>query len=35
MTEDNGDIKAAVEAAADECQEITDGLWDEWDALSQ
>ncbi|MCJ7552004.1 MAG: extracellular solute-binding protein [Anaerolineae bacterium] len=35
MTEDNGDIKGAVEAAAAECQEVTDGLWEQWDSLSQ
>jgi len=35
MTEEDGDVKAALEAAAIECQEITDDLWTEWDALAE
>lgn len=35
MTEDNEDVTLAVTEAAQECQEITDDLWAEWDSLGQ
>lgn len=35
MTEDGEDVTLAVTEAAQECQEITDDLWAEWDALSE
>jgi hypothetical protein len=35
MTEDGEDVTVAVTDAALECQEITDDLWEEWDALGQ
>ena len=35
ITEDRDDIAAAVGDAAQECQDITDELWDGWDALSE
>ena len=35
ITEDREDIAVAVGDAAQECQDITDELWDSWDALSE
>jgi multiple sugar transport system substrate-binding protein len=35
MTEDNADVREVVNAATEECQEILDQQWTDWDALSQ
>jgi len=35
ITEDGEDVTVAITEAAQECQEITDELWTEWEALSQ
>ena len=34
-TEDGEDVTLAISEAAQECQEITDELWTEWEALGQ